>query len=66
MITNFDEKDRDTRKLRIIQVLFISPYIHFDPMTASGNVALVKELARCASKIAEVTVVAKREYPNLI
>jgi len=49
-----------------MQVLFISPYIHFNPITASGNVVPVKELARCTSKIAEVTVVTNREYLDLI
>ena len=62
-------KKKNTRKLRTMQVFFISPYIHFDPMTASGNVVLARELARCASKIAKVTVITgitKGGYPDPI
>lgn len=51
------------------QIAIINPFLHFDFSTASGNVVLAREIARCISEYSDIIIITGKhkemEYPNI-
>ena len=52
------------------QIAIINPFLHFNFSTASGNVALAREIARCINEYSNVIIITSKhketKYPNIL